>query len=422
MIWRFPRPSPSLAAVLAEGFFSRLSFGMIGFTLPLFAYQLGMNMGAIGLLISLSVICEMALKPMAAPLADRFGAKSALTAAITLRGLVALLLGLAFAPWHLFAIRALHGASESLRDPAVNSLIAEHGGKKTLASAFAWYGTAKMVAGAAGRSMAGLLLTLSHADYTLVFLTAFCLSTLPLFAIPRFVRGGRWRKDTGPEGNDRTPDDRAGAASQGEAPLPAAGRRLFRQALGFGALATGTATMLGNLFPLLATQYAGLSEAEAGLVYLVSTLVILFAGPLFGWLSDNVSRKLVLSVRGLANGLSSVLYILFPHFWGVMAARIADDTGKAAYRPAWGELMARVANADQNRRARLMGYMGLAENVGETTGPLLAGFLWQTLGITAMLTVRAILAIITELYVLLVMKPFKAEEKPGEKPEEKENE
>src|SRR5919204_6679987 len=126
MLPKRPPIDPALLAVLAEGFLSRLSFGIIGFALPLYAYHLGMNLGAIGALVSLNVVAEMALKPLAAPLADRFGAKHGLSAAVGVRSIVALSLTLAVAPWQLFAIRALHGASESLRDPSVNTLIAEH--------------------------------------------------------------------------------------------------------------------------------------------------------------------------------------------------------------------------------------------------------------------------------------------------------
>jgi MFS family permease len=380
---------------MAEGFFSRLSFGMIGFTLPLYAYEMGLGMTAIGLLVSLSVMCEMALKPFTAPLADRFGAKRTLGAALGLRSVVALFLALSYVPWQLFAIRALHGASESMRDPSVNVLIAEHGGRKTIATSFAWYSTAKVVAGAVGRSSAGVLLTLTGTNYLVVFVAAFVASFLPLLVIARYVEDSHIHSETA-----TAP---AADVQQEQAP-PAEPAPSMRRAFGFGVLITTTATMLGNLFPLLATQYAGLTEAEAGIVYLVSVLVILFAGPFFGWLSDHVSRKLVLSLRGFANTVSSVLYIVFPDFWGVMSARVVDDMGKAAFRPAWGELMARIAGADRRRRARNVGRLSLAENIGETVGPLIAGLLWQTWGITAMLAVRAALAIVTELYALLVME------------------
>src|SRR5207245_11121562 len=101
--------------------------------------------------------------------------------------------------------------------------------------------------------------------------------------------------------------------------------------------------MLNGLFPVLATEYAGLSNAQAGVVYAVYTLVTIFSGPIFGWLSDNVSRKLVLMVRGVANTFSSILYVVAPTFAGIGVAKTLDAMGKSACRPAWGSPMAHIA-------------------------------------------------------------------------------
>ena len=46
---RFGSP---LGAVVIEGFLSRLSFGILGFALPLYAHALGMSLAAIGLLLA----------------------------------------------------------------------------------------------------------------------------------------------------------------------------------------------------------------------------------------------------------------------------------------------------------------------------------------------------------------------------------
>src|SRR5205814_9732810 len=81
--------------------------------------------------------------------------------------------------------------SRSLRDPSANALLAEHGGEKSVASAFAWYQTAKTVAGSLSRALAGVLLTITAANYTLVFLIAFGLSVLPLLAVARSVKEHR---------------------------------------------------------------------------------------------------------------------------------------------------------------------------------------------------------------------------------------
>jgi MFS family permease len=383
---------PVLGAIVAEGFFSRLSFGLISFALPLYAYQeLGLSLTAIGFLLSLNLGVAIVLKPFMGTLADRVGMKPSFTVAIALRSVVSLLLVFATLPWQLFAIRGVHGVSIALRDPSANVLIAEQGGKKAVASAFAWYQTAKSLAGTLGKAAAGVLLALTASSFSAVFAIAFVLSALPVFVVARFVREPKQDPAVRAEAVRQAEEARGGAS-----PPP----RTLRFA-GVGFLISGTAYMLANLFPILAVEYAGLSTAQAGLVYLIAPVVIL-TGPVFGWLSDNVSRKLVLSVRSVANVASSVLYLVAPNLAGVAVARAVDDLGKAAFRPAWGALMAHVAGFDRRRRARTMGSMSAGEDAGEVAGPILAGFLWSTWGVPVLLAVRIALAVVTELYTLAV--------------------
>ncbi|MGH7490814.1 MAG: MFS transporter [bacterium] len=394
----------SLLAIIAEGFLSRLSFGLITFALPLYAHHLGLSMAEIGFLISLNVMVALALKPAMGWMADHFGLKRSLAAGISLRSLIALLLAFAGSPWQLYAIRTAHGMSQSLRDPPVNALLAEHGGKKSIASAFAWYQTAKSVAGSLGKVVAGVLLTLTASNFSLVFLVASFLSALPVFLIARYVREHREVKEE--ETASEAPDNEDIQASNGAM----AARPAILSFMGLGFLITGTAQMLHGLFPILATKYIGLSEAETGAIYLISTLMVLFAGPFFGWLSDNVSRKLVLMVRGSANIFSSIIYIAVPNFLGVAVGRVTDDVGKAAFRPAWGALMAHVSSFDKRRRARTMSYMSMGEDAGDIAGPILAGFLWSTWGLTITLGARVVLAIVTEIYAMVVTRSMRKRE------------
>src|SRR5213083_2491199 len=145
-----PRLAPvvdrTLLAILAEGFFSRLSFALITFALPLYAHrELGMSLSQVGLLASLNLIVAIPLKPLGGSLADRFGYKRSLGVAIALRSAVSLVLA--------------------------------------FASAFAWYQTAKGLAAAAGKIVAGVLLSLTAANYSLVFVVGFALSALPIYVV-----------------------------------------------------------------------------------------------------------------------------------------------------------------------------------------------------------------------------------------------
>ncbi|HEY8461078.1 MAG TPA: MFS transporter [Blastocatellia bacterium] len=382
--------SPSLLVIWAEGFLSRLSFGVISFALPIFAYRrLGLSLTQTGVLFSLNLIAEQLFKPLMGRVADRAGLKRTLTAAIALRSVVALSLAFAASPWHVYAIRFFHGFTESLRDPSVSALIAENAKKKSVASAFAWYTTAKMSAGSLGRTLAGLLLALTADDYSTVFLIAFALSLAPLFAIARYLR-----EPERPAAND-SPDSDEEVAGERPALFPVA-------FLGF--LIASSALMINNLFPLLATEYAKLSAAEAGLIYLIAPLVTIVSGPAFGWLSDNVSRKLALMVRGAANAFSSAMFFFFPTFTGLAAGNVVDAMGKAAFRPAWGALMAQFARLDRRNRARTMSYLSLGEGLGETLGPLLGGFLWNVKGVGVMLGARVALATVAEIYALIIAR------------------
>jgi MFS family permease len=399
------RGDPALVAIVFEGFFSRLSFGLISFALPLYAYQrFGLSVAVIGILLAFNLMVAIALKPFMGALADRVGMKPSFQGAILLRSAVSLLLAIATVPWQLFAIRGVHGVSISLRDPAANVLLAEVGGKKAVATAFAWYQTAKSVAGAIGKASAGIVLTLTASNFSLLFLIAFALSVLPVVVVARYVHDLPLEPERRPEeteNGDVEPDEGRVSEARSDPTGSPAPRVLPFAGLGF--LISGTAYMLANLFPIFAVEYAGLNEAQTGLIYLVSIAAML-CGPLFGWLSDHVSRRLVLSFRGAANVVSSVVYLVAPNFAGMAGGRAVDDLGKAAFRPAWGALMAHVAGFDRRRRARTMGSLSAGEDAGEVAGPILAGLLWSTWGVPVLLGVRIGLALVTEIYTLALTR------------------
>ncbi|HET7397875.1 MAG TPA: MFS transporter [Intrasporangium sp.] len=388
-VHRGPTPAGSALAIVAEGFLSRLSFGLIGLALPLYALRLGMTLSQVGVLVSANVVLMLVAKPVLSPLADRFGHRRMLIVAIAGRSLVGLLLAVAVAPWQLFAIRLLYGLTQALRDPPLNALIADAGGAKRVASVFGWYHTAKNVAASLGRAAAGVLLAVGPSqDYRRVFVVAFVLSLLPLGVVARFLRPGSGRPDAGPE-SDPPADSPADSA-----PDPR-DRVWTLTVLGF---LFGTTAGMMNLFPAIATVYFHLDPAQIGFIMLGSAVVVIVAGPVFGWLADHRSRALVLSVRGFANIVSSLMYLALPSVWGVGASKVVDDTGKAAFRPAWGSVMAEAARRHPGRRARVLSVIDVGEDAGDAAGPILAGGLLALGGLPLMLGTRCGVAAVTEVW------------------------
>lgn len=396
------RRNPSLAAITVEGFFTRFGFGMVGLAIPLYALHLGMSIVEIGLLFSVRSVATILFKPLMGIVADRLGRKRVLVASVSLRTLVGLLLVFATLPWHLFAIRILHGVMTAARDPSAMALIAEHSNKQSIASAFAWYLTARDLGRSLGYMAAGILI---QADgYIVVFLVAFFTSAMALITVSRYVRESREIA----ESKSISPAQATPVTQQPDGTVTMARSRpaywKFLPYAGFGLMIALTAGMMRGLFPVIVVQHAHLSAAEVGLIVGVSSIVILIAGPLFAWLSDHVSRKLVLSVRSICNTLSSIIYIFFPNFPGFLTGSLLDDTGKAAFRPTWGAVLAELSAEHPAYRARTMSIVDTSTNLGEALGPLLAAYLIAWWSIPVMLAVRAGLAIFTELQALVVFK------------------
>jgi len=382
--------SPTVAAISLEAFLTRFGFGMVSFALPLYAVALGMNLAEVGLLYTARTGTTVLVKPLMGWAADRYGPKTTLIVALLLRALVGLVLIFSTAAWQLFLVRFLQGVMTAARDPSATALIAVHSDKRKMAGTFAWYGTAREVGQSLGGGAAGLLIGL-HGGYTGVFVVAFLTSCAGLTTVVRYVR------EHPPAGTTS-----AGYAASAPTARPAYWRLMPYAS--FGLMVAGTAEMMKGFFPILATQYAHLTEAEAGLAASASSLAFLAAGPGFGWVSDHVSRHLALASRSVANTLSSVLYVALPSFFGFTLARVVDDTGKAAFKPTWGALLADLSAGDPARRARTITYVDSAYTLGEVIGPVVAGLLIGWWGVPTMLGVRAAIGLLAEAQAIVLLK------------------
>lgn len=414
MMTRFKGLNFSLVAIIIEGVLSRFSFGAINLALPLYARHLGLSLAEVGILLSINTAVALALKPLFSWAIDRFGHKRSFAVGIGLRSLVPLMFSLAGAPWMLYGTAGVHGISKAVRDPSVDSLIVEHSKRNTIGSSFAWYSTAKSVSGALGKGAAGIFLTLTASDYFLVFLLAGLISASSLVVVARLVREVR--------SPDRPREEPVTAIEPGEQVSEAGPQprkpHLFMTLLpflGFGCFISGVGQMLDVLFPILAVEYAGMSEAEVGVVFMVATGVVLLAGPVWGWLSDHFSRKMVLLTAGIGNALGSALFLVFPNTLGMTSGRLVDDVGKAAFRPAWGTMMGQVAVLNPGRSGRAVGYLGMGKDAGEIAGPIVASLIWTFWGVPILLAVRVALAIGAEIYSVTLLGHIKKLEAESQK-------
>ena len=392
-------PRSALLALVSEGFLSRLSSGVIGFALPLYAFELGLGFAEISVLISLNLIVGMALKPFAGALVDRIGSRVSSTIALGLRSLLYLLFAVAGAPVALYLIQGARGVTKAVRDPALYTLLAITGGKKRVARTFGWYQAAKGSAGSLGHAVAGFVLALSAGSFGWTFAAAAAIAFLPCVLLPLLI----------PARHEAAPESVKPATPAAGTPPVATRRVLLELApfMGFGFLVSASSRMLRRMMPLLLIEYAGLAASEAGALYVFAALIPLIAAPAFGWFYDRINPAMVLQARSVLNAVSSLIYIVSPTLAGFAAGKLLDKSGTSAFGPAWGALMTQASSADPTRRASRMGMMTAAEDAGTVGGPILAGILWSAVGPVAMLAARLGLSLAAGIYTLFLVRWLK---------------
>jgi len=378
----------TVQAVVLEGFLNRLGFGIVTFALPLYALQLGLSLTEIGIVVAAKAFVQPAVKPLMGMLIDRVGARRGYLIAVSFRFAGALVLPFASTMGALIAVRMLQGAASAAQDPAAITVIAKRGDGTRLGRRFATTMSARDV----GRVSAGLiggLLIAATGSFLVLWIAVAVIAALPILVV------WRWVHDV-PDAPQETTEPAVAASGAATADRVFRDRRL-RLVAGLGLLAGTTAHMTNALFQVYASEVAGLSAAQIGLITSLSIGVLLAVGPPSGWIADRYGSGALSSARGVANAGSSLLYLFFPVFGGMLAGRLVDDTGKAAFRPTWGALVGAAARKAGPRGGRVAATLDAALSLGEAIGPLLAAVLWDTFGFAVFLGVRAALGIATEL-------------------------
>ena len=396
------RETRLVTAVVAEGFVNRLGFGIVTFALPLYALELGMGIAEIGLLVSAKALLQPAVKPLVGRAVDRYGTRRAYLASVGFRFLAAVALLLSTTPAALFGVRLLQGLASAAGDPVSISVLAK-GRSDRVSRRFSHVYAARDVGKVSAGLVGGLVLA-ATGSFPALWVVVVVLAAVPLVVVWSFVH----------ELPERPEEREVEADTAPPAGILRNPRLRTIAMLGlFGGL---TATMTHALFQVYAAEVAGLDNGQIGLVYSVAVGALLVVGPLAGWVGDRYGHGPLASVRGVSNVVSSVLLLVFPTFAGVLLGRLVDESGKAAFRPTWGALLAQAARRARSRGGRTAGGLDAWLSLGEALGPLVAGLIWDAAGVVWFLVVRAALGVGTELVLGRRLRALLREPAPAPAP------
>ncbi len=170
----------------------------------------------------------------------------------------------------------------------------------------------------------------------------------------------------------------------------------------------------GEFFVILAVKLEVTPSALGWIKVLAETATPLLFGPFFGWLADRIGAGRVIALRSVANLLTSFMFWIVPSFAGtallglVMGlARGLDEIGKAAFKPTWGAIAAKISSFNLSTRSKTMGILEAGVDTSDLVFPVMAGAMLQYLSLGPLMIVRSILAIAAEVYGFLLMRRHK---------------
>jgi len=146
-------------------------------------------------------------------------------------------------------------------------------------------------------------------------------------------------------------------------------------------------SMYSILLPIYLTEL-GASVVQVGLVFTLSSVVILFLQVFGGWISDSIGRLRAIAI-GSIGGVIGFGLMLLANSWETMLLAIAiSQIPYALVGPSFGAFIAE--NSTESNRGRVYGLTDTIYQITGVIGPPLGGFIAGFYGFKPMLFVAAI--------------------------------
>jgi len=149
-------------------------------------------------------------------------------------------------------------------------------------------------------------------------------------------------------------------------------------------LANIAGSMTNILMPIYLTEL-GASVGQVGLVFTLTSVVILVLQILGGWISDSIGRLRAIAIGSLGGVLGFVFMLLAPSWQWMLLALSVTQIPYALVGPSFSAFIAE--NSTEENRGKVYGITDTIYQVVGVIGPPLGGFLAGKYGFKVMLLV-----------------------------------
>ncbi|MCE2473871.1 MAG: MFS transporter [Anaerolineae bacterium] len=372
------RSRPFLNLMLAD-FVARSAYQM-GKTplLPIFAAALGASGAFLGLIVTVSTVTGLFLKPLFGILSDRWGRRVWLLIGACFFAFMPFLYRFIQTPEQLLVIRLVHGLATAIYGPVTLAYIAELAKGESVAEDIGWFEMARSGGYVFGPLLAGwLLLSFDPAAVFTIIGVISCGVFLPVLSLPE-PRAVTKRKRM-PVWQHIISAIRDGGRTS------AVWLTGALEAVTFIALYT-----LKAFLPIFALE-AGVSVALIGLFFSLNEAVHVLCKPFCGRLGDRWGYLSSISLGMLILALSLPLVRVLDQGALFLLPAALMGLAQALIFPAAKALVSNRISAEHLGAG--MGLIGMLQNFGKVAGPVLGGLAIAALGYAStLLLLSALLA------------------------------
>ncbi|MDA1000183.1 MAG: MFS transporter [bacterium] len=387
----------AFSAVIIAGMLSRLGYQMARSpVLPRFAQDLGASPELLGVIFAASTITGIFVKLPAGALSDVLGKKRMMLLGGLFFALPPFLYPFVKTAGALLLLRFLHGFATAIFAPVASAYVADLA-QEGRGAKLGWFASANDVGATVGPMVGGMVLFYT-ASYDAAFLIVGALGIATLLMVVFLPAPPVHSKmSPGPSGS-RWNGFRDGILEViSSPPIVIASTLESIMYVGYGAF-------LGFI-PVYA-KAASLNDARITAVLGAQLATAMAAKPLAGWTSDRVGRKPVIVIGLLLCAAALPLIFQMKNFALLVVLSALLGLGVASVTPVTTALVADLVKT--GRMGSAMGVFGTIWDIGESAGPILAGFLIVRAGYGSAFSIISLLMVLAAgVFAFTVSDPAK---------------
>jgi predicted MFS family arabinose efflux permease len=359
-----PRLPRSVWTLEAGGFVNAFGSGVaIPFVVIYLHNVRGFSLAAAGAILATGSFVGLGAGPVAGLLVDRLGGRVTLACSLVFMAVGWGMFPLVREPWHGFVVSAVAGAGNAAFWPSQTTLLAGLTPQARRHAAYALQRVARNLGIGLGGLFGGLIATTSDpTSFTVIFLVDTA-TFLAFVAVLPFV----------PEPTIEADGERPGRY------LDVLRHRVFVAFVSLNVLFVAAGYAQFELLPVFAKNEAGVSERQIGVIFLVNTLVIVFAQlPIARVLEGRRRMPALALMTALWASAWVVVLVAGASLEAAVAATafafagLVFGLGECFQGPTQGALVADLA--PPRLRGRYMALSATSWEVGFVVGPAIGGF------------------------------------------------